>query len=89
MTTIIFDGRRFKTKERAHEYLAEKLSFPSYYSKNLDALYDVLTSYGEPTCLRIRYPASITGNLGKYGETLLRVLADAEKENKNIKVERE
>lgn len=86
MTTIIIDGRRFKTKERAHQYLAEKLSFPSYYGKNLDALHDVLTSYGKPTCLRIRYPASITANLGKYGETLLQVLSDAVKANQNIKI---
>ncbi|NLB42341.1 MAG: barstar family protein [Clostridiales bacterium] len=87
MTTIIIDGRRLKTKKRAHEYLAEKLSFPSYYGKNLDALHDVLTSYGKPTCLRVRYPASITTNLGKYGETLLQVLNDAEKVNKNISID--
>lgn len=29
-------------KERGHDYLAEALSFPDYYGKNLDALYDCL-----------------------------------------------
>ncbi len=87
MTKIIIDGRLFKTKKRAHEYIAEKLSFPSFYGENVEALHDMLSSYGKPTLIRIRYPASITANLEKYGETLLRVFDEAEKENRIIKVE--
>jgi ribonuclease inhibitor len=87
MTTIIIDGRRLRTKEQAHKYLAEKLRLPSYYGGNLDALHDVLASHNEPVYLRIRYPSSITTNLGNYGAALLRVFGDAEKENGNIRID--
>ena len=34
-------------EELAHEYLQEKLEFPEYYGKNLDARYDCLTSFSD------------------------------------------
>ena len=33
----------FTDKLAIHDFLAKELEFPSYYGKNLDALYDVLT----------------------------------------------
>ena len=87
MKTIIIDGRRCKTKEQTHDYLAKKPCIPPYYGRNLDALNDVLASWSEPICFRIRYPGSIQRNLGKYGETLLRVFHDAARENKNIRID--
>lgn len=87
MKTVVIDGRRCKTKEQTQEYLARKPIFPPYYGKNLDALYDVLISCGEPIHVRIRYPASIEANLGNYGKTLLRVFREAAQANRNITVD--
>ena len=87
MNTVVIDGRRCKTKEQTHAYLAGKPIIPPYYGKNLDALYDVLSALGEPVHVRVRYPASIEANLGKYGETLLRVFREAAAANKNLTVE--
>ena len=39
----ILDARKLGEKETAHAYLKEVFSFPEYYGKNLDALYDCLT----------------------------------------------
>ncbi len=87
MKTIVIDGRYCKTKEQTHEYLARKPIFPAYYGKNLDALYDVLTSCGERLHIRILYSASLEANLGNYGKKLLRVFEEAAGANKNITVE--
>ncbi|MDO4489043.1 MAG: barstar family protein, partial [Eubacteriales bacterium] len=51
MRKIILDFYKINTKEAAHDYLAEKLGFPEYYGKNLDALYDCLTEIAEPTAI--------------------------------------
>ena len=40
---IILDTSRLRERSAAHEYLKVQLSFPDYYGKNLDALYDCLT----------------------------------------------
>ena len=37
--------------EITHEILAEKLGFPPYYGRNLDALHDCLTDIAEDTAI--------------------------------------
>lgn len=44
---IVLDPARMETRAEAHLYLQEQLSFPDYYGKNLDALYDCLTELDE------------------------------------------
>lgn len=41
------DGKLIKRD--GHDYLKEALSFPDYYGKNLDALYDCLCEIGVET----------------------------------------
>ena len=67
-------------KVQLHEVLAKELEFPSYYGKNLDALYDVLTDMCEEVLI------SVEGQ-SDYGAKLLAAVNDAAKANKNIKVE--
>ena len=42
----------------AHAHLAERLDLPSYYGRNLDALYDVLTEIGADTEIVLTDPAA-------------------------------
>ena len=44
MKTVVIDFHDFNDSKSVHEFLAERLDFPDYYGKNLDALYDVLTT---------------------------------------------
>lgn len=42
LKTIVLDCAELTDRQHAHAYLKEKLSFPDYYGRNLDALYDCL-----------------------------------------------
>lgn len=75
--SITIDGRRCKTKEKTHDYLAKKKGFPPYYGKNLDALADVLSTYGKNVTIKLKYTSSIKKNLGDYGEIMLKIFTDA------------
>ena len=81
---VILDGRKMTDKEATHEYLQEKLQFPEYYGRNLDALYDCLTETDEELEIQIRYVEDMHENLGDYADALLETIADA-----GIEVERE
>ena len=41
---ITIDVSRLNERESAHAYLQDILALPKYYGKNLDALYDCLTT---------------------------------------------
>lgn len=41
---VVIDGSRIRTEAQFHAALAEKLPLPDYYGKNLDALWDVLST---------------------------------------------
>ena len=49
--TLFLNGALFGNANQIHNYLANQLSFPPYYGRNLDALYDCLTERGEDTML--------------------------------------
>lgn len=44
---VYIDLRGVITKDELHELLKNELELPCYYGGNLDALYDLLTEYGE------------------------------------------
>jgi len=55
MRTIRLDCRQMEDREHLHDYLAQTLEFPSWYGRNLDALYDMLTDIMEDTCIGISW----------------------------------
>lgn len=42
MVEIVLDARCMDKRKEAHDYLKEKLNFPEYYGRNLDAFYECL-----------------------------------------------
>lgn len=87
MIKITLNGKKMDTKEKAHLYIKRKLNTPEYYGKNLDALWDVLSSYNEPIIISLKNKDKLIENLGDYGESIIGVFQDAEKENDNISFE--
>ena len=76
MKTIELDFKELYTPRQIHEYIAQKLGFPEYYGKNLDALYDCLTDMTGG--IRLYHAAEMRRSLLTYGEKILRVLKDAQ-----------
>ncbi|MDO4680509.1 MAG: barstar family protein [Aerococcus sp.] len=76
----VINGEQIHTKRELHEALVAVLSLPAYYGKNLDALYDVLTTL-EPVTLRVVHAAALTTHLDNYAYGFQRVLKDAQQKN--------
>ena len=73
---IILEAELLATKELAHEYLKDKLDFPEYYGKNLDALFDCLEEMEEDTIIEIQnYSKELEAT---YYRDILRVMKAAE-----------
>ena len=85
MIRIKLNGNKMKTKEAAHDYLKNKLESQEYHGNNLDALWDVLSTYNQPTEIKLKNKDQLIENLGSYGESLIQAFKDAEQENDNIK----
>ena len=81
---IMLDGKAMVDRPGAHSHLAQRLDLPTYYGRNLDALYDVLTEIGEETELILTEPAAVAEQMGKYGEALLATLQEAAEENPRL-----
>ena len=78
MRHLILDGSI--GMDAIHELLARELSFPAYYGKNLDALYDCLTEVQEDVeieVINMEY-------LGRKGHALQQTILDASLSNPHI-----
>ena len=82
--TVFLDGRAMVDRVSAHSHLAERLELPTWYGRNLDALYDVLTEIGEETEIILTEPAAVAEQMGKYGEALLVTMQEAAEENPRL-----
>ncbi|MCC2116707.1 barstar family protein [Bacillus halotolerans] len=77
MKKIVVDGKDFENKEGLHDALKDKLDFPDYYGKNLDALWDCLTGWIElPLTLAWRNFELSKKFLGSYADDVLDVLQE-------------
>ncbi len=90
MKKVLLDFSIPDTKIKTQEYIAEKMGFPDYYGKNLDALYDELTSISEPTAVGIFLPIAdmidLDIDLMVYFDTISEVFSDAEEANPQLAV---
>lgn len=83
---IILDGSQMTDREKLHAYLKTELDLPDYYGNNLDALKDCLTMDFSCKVIEVWYPEMIEKQLGRYGNSLLRVLKDSAAENQYLEV---
>ena len=84
MKRVVIDLTHINTPRGMHAYMAYIMNFPSYYGRNLDALYDMLTEISEPTQLIIRRPAQLPDEMKALFPRFSLVLHDAQTENENL-----
>ena len=82
----LIDGAAIETREQLHDALARQLSFPDYYGRNLDALFDCLTELREDAELRLVRRDELFAHLGVYADILQNVLRDACEENPHLRL---
>ena len=81
---VQLNGRLMTDKTAAHDHLQERLSLPAYYGRNLDALYDMLTSLPEATEIDLLEKDIMLDQLGAYGAALLVTMQQAEETAPNL-----
>lgn len=88
MKKALLDTLFVKDINQLHEEIAKVLKFPDYYGKNLDALYDCLTSDLELPLKLVwkNYPAALK-NIGESAELILKTLGDFSKEEPEFELE--
>lgn len=84
MKKVLLNFNSAKTAEWIHEYIKSKLEFEDFYGKNLDALYDELTSITEDTCLGVFWQRKKDKKLASYLKKIKKVFQDAERNNSHI-----
>lgn len=82
---VILDGKDMNSREMTHTYLKRKLKLSGYYGANLDALWDILSTYSQPIVIELENEEKLIESLGDYGKSIIQVFEDAEEENGNIK----
>ncbi len=80
MKTICLAPNQYSSLQEVHGFLKKTLNFPEYYGENLDALYDMLTTYDSPLtlCLHCGYSEKLPFSAW---ERFFRVLQEASQEN--------
>jgi ribonuclease inhibitor len=82
MKTYILNFKDKETADSLHDYLASMLDLPKHYGRNLDALYDCLTSITAPSRIMV---ANINGDNPLHKSTM-NVLKDAADDNSRLQL---
>ena len=86
MKIVLLDGAEITSKANVHDAFAAALDLPEYYGRNLDALHDVLTEAADEIGIIAVNVDELSENLGKWWESLKRMLADVSRERDNVRV---
>jgi len=82
MTIFTIDLTTVHSYYGLHEHLKEVFSFPDWYGRNMDALWDLLhCSFDEPTVIEVKGIDSVRKDLKDVVGRLRLVLEDLNKED--------
>ena len=79
--TAVIDAADIHTRDELHDMLSGTLCLPSWYGRNLDALYDCLSASPAEIRLCVRHPDTLRRTFGTYAEIFFTLLRRVETEN--------
>ena len=80
------DGNVIESREELHNTIAWQLSLPDYYGHNLDALWDILSTWSKTLRIEVTHAAQLQQHLGDYADALLQLLREAVEDNNTITI---
>ena len=86
---VIIDGRKIDSAEQLYRAFGEQMELPAYFGNNLDALYDVLTTFSRSLEVRVWNEPMLDQKLGPCAVRLRRMLQDAAGNNRRLVLVRE
>lgn len=81
-TWVYLDGAKMHSRDSLHDHLKDAFDFPDYYGRNLDAAWDLLSTWQGVLWVYV----SSTELLDSYGLALLSLLKDLEKERGQMRL---
>lgn len=81
MISIEVDGEEIRDKEHLFQIFRTALSLEDYYGCNLDALYDVLSTFSERVEISLENEETLYARVPFYGERLIEMIKVACEEN--------
>ncbi|MDO9183033.1 MAG: barstar family protein [Bacteriovorax sp.] len=84
--SVLINGKEIKNREQLQAIFAKQLNFPSFAGKNLDSLYDVLSSdYSGDSVIKIKHVNLLKAKLGTdYIDAMIQAIMDAAEDNPRI-----
>ncbi len=79
MKEIVFDGAELLYPKQIQDALADRMGFPEWYGRNLDALHDCLGDIREETVIVL-----LNWEKQGYQAAVLRVMRDVAAENDSL-----
>jgi len=77
--SYLINGKKVVSKKQLHEYLTHIFKLPDYYGKNLDALWDCLSTDNKIKKITIIHTDTLVNTLGDYSTSLFQLLNDLSK----------
>ncbi len=85
MRVVVINGTTLESMEEAHLQIRKQGRFPGYYGKNLDALYDLLSTEDRKTLILFFDSQGFVQRMGKKGERLVTTFQEVDLENQQIR----
>ena len=86
MKEILINCEKLRSRKVLHDYLEQELSLPDYYGRNLDALYDILSTVNRGGAVSFRFVnrAKQSSRMVALYEAMIGMLNDLHAENENV-----